>query len=138
MTSTNQERFQSLLLDRLFNSSMLGDLKDLRSLIKMGADINQSGEQHGGTPLLIASQEGHLEVVKLLIESGGSVNEADNRGATPLWIASGAGHLEIVKLLIKSGGSVNQAENTNGITPLYIASECGHLEVVKLLIKSGG
>ena len=105
MTSTNQERFQSLLLDRLLNSSMLGDLKDLRSLIKMGADINQSGKQHGATPLYVASGAGHLEIVKLLIESGGSVNQADNSGAmlaTPLYIASECGHLEIVRLLIES------------------------------------
>ena len=104
MTSTNQERFQSLLLDRLLNSSMLGDLKDLRSLIKMGADINQSGKQHGGTPLWIASEKGHLEIVRLLIESGGSVNQPHKTGATPLHVASQEGHLEIVKLLIESGG----------------------------------
>ena len=89
------------------------------------------------TLLHIASQQGHLEIVKVLIASGGSVNEADNDGATPLHIASQQGHLEIMKVLVAAGGSVNQAAK-NGATPLFIATQNGLLEVVKLLIAAGG
>ena len=74
----------------------------------------------GRTPLYIASQESHLEVVKVLIVSDGLVNKANHNVRTPLYIASELGHLEIVKVLI-----ANKADflykNKNGQTPLDIA-----------------
>ena len=72
--------------------------------------MNQAENNTGITPLCIASYKGHLEIVKLLIESGGSVNQAQNTGITLLWIASQEGHLEVVKLLIESGGSPEKEE----------------------------
>ena len=87
---------------------------------KMGADINQSGKQNGGTPLYIASGAGHLEIVMFLISSGALMNQADNNGLTPLNVASQLGHLEVVKVLI-----TNKADflykNKNGQTPLDVA-----------------
>ena len=38
--------------------------------------------------LYIFSQRGHLDILDVLIESGGLVNKADNYGETPIWIAS--------------------------------------------------
>ena len=61
-------------------------------------------DKDGVTPLNIASQNGHLDIVKLLIKSGGLVNQARNTDDTPLYIASECGHLEIVILFIESGG----------------------------------
>merc|ERR1711871_787217 len=99
----------------------------------MGNNVNK----YGWTPLHIAVEKGHLEIVKVLIASGGSVNKADNV-VNVLFVASWNGHLEIVKVLIASGVLVNNVNN-NGWTPLYFASLKGHLEIVKvLLIASGG
>ena len=33
-------------------------------------------------------QEGHLDVVKFLVEKGADVHHADNKEETPLWVAS--------------------------------------------------
>jgi len=44
------------------------------------------------TPLLLSSQDGHLPVVKYLVENGADVNQAHNDGATPLFISSQKGH----------------------------------------------
>ena len=41
----------------------------------------------GATPLFIASQESHLEMVRLLCEAGADKNKADGDGATPLLAA---------------------------------------------------
>ena len=93
----------------------------------------------GATPLFIASQNGHAEVVSLLLgKEGVDVNQATNDGATPLYIASQEGHAEVVSLLLgKEGVDVNQATN-DGATPLFIASQNGHAEVVSLLLGKEG
>ena len=77
-----------------------------------------------------ASDNGHLEVVKLLIANGADVT-ADNNQA--IRDASNNGHLEVVKLLIDNGADVN-ANNNEAIR---WASDNGHLEIVKLLIDAG-
>ena len=54
----------------------------------------------------MASQEGQVEVVRLLIDAGALINQALNNGATPLLIASQDGHVDIVRLLIDAGAMV--------------------------------
>nr|WP_297278145.1 ankyrin repeat domain-containing protein [uncultured Brachyspira sp.] len=44
-----------------------------------------------------ASRNGHLEVVKLLIDKGADVNAKDDYNRTALMLASSNGHLEVVK-----------------------------------------
>ena len=43
--------------------------------------MNEANKK-GVTPLHIASENGHLEIVKVLIASGGSVHQAMKGGAT--------------------------------------------------------
>ena len=40
------------------------------------------------TPLSAASDEGHINVVKKLVEHGAEIDQADNDGETPLLHAS--------------------------------------------------
>jgi ankyrin repeat protein len=68
----------------------------------MGADPQATGtvarEREtitGATPLWAAAAAGHLEVCKLLINSGVNVNQATNNNSTPLRGACCDGHLEI-------------------------------------------
>ncbi|KAL1129561.1 hypothetical protein AAG570_012506, partial [Ranatra chinensis] len=93
------------------------------------------------TPLIVASQNGHDKVVKVLIqkfspnlEHEGSV-KVDGyviEGATALWCAAGAGHLAVVKTLVKAGADVNHTTVTNS-TPLRAACFNGRLDVVRYL-----
>ena len=69
------------------------------------------------TPLHIASQNGHLEIVKLLIASGGLVNDANRDGETPLHLATSTGNLEVIKVLIASSADLDCKDET-GKTPL--------------------
>ena len=52
------------------------------------------------SPLFQASQNGHLDIVKVLIEADGDVNQASNDKYTALGISSQFGNLEIVRLLL--------------------------------------
>ena len=59
----------------------------------------------------MASQNGHKDVVKLLVEKGAYVNCLEVNGMTPLHWASHKGHREVVKLLIDHKAAVNDQNN---------------------------
>ena len=92
-----------------------------------------------GVPAIThASENGHVEVVDILIQAGVDVNQKhQDWGRTPLHVASRRGHVEVVNFLIQAGGEVD-IQNEMYETPLHWASECGHVEVVKILIQAGG
>ena len=50
-------------------------------MLEAGADKN-TGNQHGITALMAAAENGHLEVVQLLIKSRANKNAAASNGAT--------------------------------------------------------
>ncbi|PWF94171.1 Ankyrin repeat protein [Spiroplasma poulsonii] len=66
----------------------------VKLLIENGAEINHKN-QFGNTPLILASQNGHTEIVKLLIENGAKINHKNQFGNTPLILAS---QMDILKL----------------------------------------
>ncbi|KAL4740562.1 hypothetical protein BDV11DRAFT_204202 [Aspergillus similis] len=88
------------------------------------------------TPLSWAAQEGRAIIVKLLLQSGSSLNEVDLGGQTPLLRALENGHEAVARLLIEHGSDVN-ASDTDGRTPLIWASQNGHEAVARLLIDHG-
>ncbi len=65
---------------KIFGSS---DLQEIQYLIKQGASINQ-GDYDRRTPLHLATCEGHLDVVKFLLEQGANPFVVDRWGGTPL------------------------------------------------------
>lgn len=53
------------------------------STVLVGCDINL-GDKYRRTPLLVASRDGKIDLVKLLLAGGAQVNKTDTRNRTPL------------------------------------------------------
>ena len=142
----------------LFNAARQGDIEEVKRILSCNVDINK-GEL---TPLYIAAENGHTEIVKLLLDAGAKVDEttlycvaqfgntellallleagADVNGEkdydSPLYVAGRYGNTETVKLLLKAGANVNKT-GFLGATPLFVAYHRDHLEVVDILLEAG-
>ena len=75
---------------------------------------------NGATSLLVASDRGHLDVVRELLARGAVVDAANNDGATPLIQASWQGHTEVVRALLAAGANKRHVQN-NGATAHSLA-----------------
>ena len=71
---------------------------------------------------MFVSDNGHHQVMELLLKEGADVNIQNNDGWTALMIASDDGHHQVVELLLKEGADVN-IQNNNGWTALDCQSE---------------
>lgn len=88
----------------------------------------------GETPLMIASIDGNLPVVKALVQ--GKKAKIDHIGWTPLHYASSRGHLDIAQFLLANGAIVDSLSPVN-TTPLMMAVQSGNEQLVKLLLDKG-
>ncbi len=87
-----------------------------------------------------ASENGNLEIVKLLLDNGAAVNDVDLTGMTALMLAAERGHLQIVILLLNSGANIYNKTTVvrEGVVPrnaLEFAIENGHTDVANVLDK---
>ena len=59
---------------------------------------------------MLAAQNGHLEIVRALLEKGAKINQYENSNTyyTALMLAAEKGHLEIVKYLLEKGAKINK------------------------------
>jgi hypothetical protein len=110
-----------------------GKLGFVKVLLPDGIDET---DEHGSTPLVRASENGHEDIARLLIAKGANLEKQDGEGRTPLLVASARGREAIVQLLIASGANVN-ARSPDGLTALMLASTEKCKAIVQLLIASG-
>jgi len=96
-------------------------------------DVDLSNK-YGETPLMIASIEGDLPIVKTLVLQNHA--RVDHIGWTPLHYACTRGHLDVAQFLILNGANVN-ATSINGSTPLMMAAQSGNEELIKYLLDKG-
>jgi ankyrin repeat protein len=107
----------------------------IQFLIDRGANVNRA-DHNGCTPLFLATEQGHLAVIKLLIERGADVNKYIGHGLTPLHNAGCNGRLSTAKLLLENGADGNITANEDN-TPPKFACQNGHHVIAKLLIEKG-
>lgn len=117
----------------LFVVSQQKYLDIMKTLLDVKFDVNVMNK-FGTTSLFIASENGDVRMVKLLLTYNCSTN-AFKKGKTPLHIASEKGHKQVVKLLLQHKANPNvRLENED--TPLYIAANKGHNDIVEILLEN--
>ena len=127
---------------QLFEAVMNGDLKRVKKLIKHGANKNEvlhfPTSWEGATLLAVAAHEGHMEIIKYLIEKAILPIDLTDPciGRTPLHWACIADNPEVASYLLQNGADINHSDKT-GVTPIIRATCCRSKRVSKLLVEQG-
>lgn len=118
----------------LWWAAFRGDVGIAELLINKGANVEGVGSRF---PLMAACRNGHLEMVKLLIDRGAQVNSRNVHG-TPLSNAAETDQIEVMKYLIEKGANVDGKDDRYyRWTPLMRAAAAGSLEALILLLNNG-
>ena len=121
----------------IFSESVTLDMPEL--LVDRGADVNAqlTGEDATGwTALMFAANNGHPELVELLIARGADVDLQGADGVTALMRAACEGDHRSVNILLAAGADVN-LQTATGETAISLAQSEEHGEIVELLRKKG-
>jgi ankyrin repeat protein len=121
---------------RVADAAQLGDVNAVRTLVKQKVDVN-GAQGDGSTALHWAAQKDDVEMAKILLAAGASVNATTRLGAaTPLFMACRNGNAPMIELLLKSGADPNSIDE-HGTTPLMMAAAAGNPAAVDTLIGNG-
>ncbi|KAL8770751.1 MAG: hypothetical protein Q9209_003618 [Squamulea sp. 1 TL-2023] len=120
----------------LYYAAFLGLEEPIQSLLKSGVDINAYGGRYG-TALIAAASQGHVAIVKLLLDHNAEVDaEGSSVFSTALSASSYFGYRPITELLLDKGATPDRRRD-NDDTALELACEGGHEAIAELLIDRG-
>eukprot|EP00548_Thalassiothrix_antarctica_P007153 CAMPEP_0194130414 /NCGR_PEP_ID=MMETSP0152-20130528/1455_1 /TAXON_ID=1049557 /ORGANISM="Thalassiothrix antarctica, Strain L6-D1" /LENGTH=708 /DNA_ID=CAMNT_0038824921 /DNA_START=398 /DNA_END=2524 /DNA_ORIENTATION=- len=113
-----------------------GSIRNASCLLEYGADL-ESTDGAGCTPLLIASQYGHVNLVAYLLQKGANGRAVDLSRDSALHWAAYKGSIQVCGHLLFRKELQWTAIDAYGQTPLHLASLRGHTPVVRYLIEEG-
>ncbi|EHK19775.1 uncharacterized protein TRIVIDRAFT_203361 [Trichoderma virens Gv29-8] len=87
------------------------------------------------TPLLCATMNSNMDLVKLLVDNGADVNKSVGRKYTPVYGATHSQNTEIVQYLLSHNANPTLACSL-GSTPMHVAAYQGSSEIVRLLAEA--
>ncbi len=112
----------------LMLAALKGELALCQLMIRQGADVNKPG----WAPLHYAATNGHLAVMRLLLEENAYIDAASPNNTTPLMMAAHYGTPSAVKLLLEAGADP-MLRNDLGLTAIDFAQRGNRKESAELI-----
>ncbi len=88
------------------------------------------------SPLMLAANNGEVEIVRGLLAGGADVNAQDFLGRTPLHAAITGDSLPCIKLLVAAGPDIRKTTLTEAQSVLHTAIRIGNVQVITLLARA--
>lgn len=112
----------------LMLASLRGDLALAKALIEKSADVNKPG----WAPLHYAATNGHVEVMRVLLEHHAYIDADSPNGTTPLMMAAHYGTPGAVKLLLEEGADPT-IKNRLGLSAIDFAHRANRTESAEII-----
>uniref|UniRef100_A0A672I5L9 Kinase D-interacting substrate 220a n=1 Tax=Salarias fasciatus TaxID=181472 RepID=A0A672I5L9_SALFA len=125
----------SLAVQSLFGYVEEENLAAIKAHLDKFKDVD-SRSDNGQTPLMVAAEQGNLEIVQELIRRGANVNLDDVDCWTALISAAKEGHIEVVKELLENNANLEHRD-MGGWTAVMWAAYKGRTDVAQLLLERG-
>ncbi|XP_056096411.1 E3 ubiquitin-protein ligase MIB2 isoform X1 [Rhinichthys klamathensis goyatoka] len=124
--STEQDHPGRLVIEAAHGSAV--KVREMVQKYPDKVDIKNQGK----TALQVAAHQGHVEVVKVLLQANSSIEAKDEDGDAALHYTAFGNQAEIARLLLSKGAGVNLLNNSM-CTALHIAVNKGFTDVVRVL-----
>ncbi|XP_067936875.1 E3 ubiquitin-protein ligase MIB1-like [Watersipora subatra] len=121
--------------EELVKAAANGDISKVEELIQT-QDADPNGVFVGHTALQAAAQNGHADVVRVLVRNGCDLEIEDKDGDRAIHHAAFGDESSVIEQLHAGGADLN-ARNKRRQTPLHIGVNKGHITVVKTLLELG-
>ncbi|EPB68267.1 hypothetical protein ANCCEY_12648 [Ancylostoma ceylanicum] len=121
---------------------------------EMGRNV-EVFDNENRTPLHYAAEQGHYEIVQLLLSCGARSTTIDKYDASPahyaaqfseikdrenrsclMWAVC-AGNVEVIEYLVRKTSPDRQARDNHGFTALHLAAMVGNENICKVLVRQG-
>ncbi|CAN7439872.1 ankyrin repeat domain-containing protein [Variovorax sp. LjRoot290] len=112
----------------LMMAALKGQQDLVAKLIARDADVNKPG----WAPLHYAATNGHVAVIKQLLDNYAFIDAQSPNGTTPLMMAAMYGSTAAVQLLLDEGADT-QMKNEQGLTAIDFAQRANRPDAVRLL-----
>jgi hypothetical protein len=133
---------------KLLEAVLEDDLSGVVRLLQKGVRANARGtilthgvmgsyETAGTTPLMIATSNRSVPIMKMLIHSGASVGLRDEFGNSALRRAIESDSLEALRLILAAGADPNDGCAKGDVYPVHIAVLNGQDQIVSELLSHG-
>jgi ankyrin repeat protein len=120
----------------LMAAAIDGDLDLVQQAIEAGANLDRFDWNLSYSPLGMAIDRGHADIVQCLLTAGANPH-CGSTLTTALGLAAERGEVEILQMLLPRGVDVNTPVSRDGWTALLSAIKNGHRSVVQLLVTAG-
>ncbi|CAL4071324.1 unnamed protein product, partial [Meganyctiphanes norvegica] len=117
----------------LFHAALEGNLGGAIRALAASANIDMK-HNVGWASIHAAAQNGHLSIVRILLNRGANINARDFQGYTALIWATERGHCQITELLLQSGADTSCANNL-GYKAIHMAALRNNAIIIKQLAK---
>jgi len=108
----------------------------VRYLLEQGSKISKGARKTKLAPLHVAAQQGHLDIVKILLTAKATVDALDGKKRTPLMLAVMNGHLKVASYLMHMGANFDAVDSSSNSVAHYAAAY-GWEHILEYLIKVG-
>jgi ankyrin repeat protein len=117
-----------------------GDIETVKKLITEIPNINQANTK-GWNAIILAAFNHHLEIIKLLLQSGADINSSNANGTTVFMYAKTKvlenNNYQILDFLLQQGANINARDSKNNWTVLDYVKQTNHQPQINYLISKG-